>query len=242
MILCVPCFGAGLSTDRIEAHVGMLAIGDWTAGTNGLVYPIYLLGASTTLALDSLPDPWVLGLGLDFFGTTYEWDDANRRAELSEAESTGFFTIGMIVSPRIGARFTLGKAGAVAMGAFAGLDLLIRFPFAPFSSASIVDDQLPALVYFIAGRFLYPEIGGWMTWQATKDVELAFGVRTLWPIYRIWSPEVTGWSTFLHQALFAGTLGMTINLGKTVTSGGEKTQSPAPETGSEAPAAETAAP
>jgi hypothetical protein len=225
MLACVPGFGASLSTDAIEAHVGMYALGDWTGGTNGLAYPLFLLGASMTFDLDALPPPWVLTLGLDFLGAEYEWNDVDRRAQISEPEAAAsFFTVGMLVSPRIGARFALGET--VAMGASAGLDLLIRFPFSPFSGASIADEQLPALLYFIAGRFLYPELGGWMTWKATKDVELAFALRSLWPVYRAWSPEVTGWQTILHEVIFAGTLGMTFRLKKTATIG-EKKEEPA---------------
>jgi hypothetical protein len=225
LLVCVPGFSATLSTSEIEAHVGMYAVGDWTGGTDGLVYPLFLLGASTVLDLDALPAPWVLGLGLDFLGAWYEWDDANRRAFVADPVDLSFFTVGVLVSPRIGMRFDRGEK--VAMGAFAGMDLLIRFPFSPFSGVSIPDEQIPALLYFIAGRFLYPEIGGWLTWAATEDVELAFGLRSLWPIYRIWSPEVTGWSTFLHEVIFAGTLGMTIRLGKTVTIG-KNADEPAP--------------
>jgi len=218
VLACAPGFAATLSTDAIEAHVGMYAVGDWTGGTDGLVYPLFLLGASTTIDLDTLPEPWVLGLGLDFLGAWYEWDDGNRRAYVADPADYSFFTIGMLVSPRIGARFALGEK--VAMGAFGGMSLLIRFPFSPFSGVSIADDQLPALLYFIAGRFLYPEIGGWMTWKATDKVELALALRSLWPVYRIWSPEVTGWHTILHEVIFAGTLGMTVKLKNTVVIGG----------------------
>ncbi len=225
-MFCVPGFGATLSTDKLEAHVGMLTIGNYTTD-NGLSSPLFLLGASTFLDPSAMPDPWVLGLGLDFLGAWYEWNATDRWAALSEVEAgASFFTIGMIISPRIGARFDLSEA--VDLGAYFGMDLLVRFPFDPFSSVSIVDDQLPALVYFVAGRFLYPEIGAWLTWQATKDVELAFALRSLWPIYRIWSPEVTGFSTFLHQVIFTGTLGMTIRLGKPLVIGRRAAASEAP--------------
>jgi hypothetical protein len=231
MILCVPGFGATLSTDELEVHVGMLTMGNYTTD-NGLSSPLFLIGASTLLGLDVLPDPWVLGLGLDFFGAWYEWNSIDRTASLSEVEAGhSFFTVGVLVSPRIGARFDLGEA--VAAGGYVGLDLLIRFPFDPFSSVSIVDEQLPAFVYFIAGRFLYPELGGWLSWQATKDVKLAFALRSLWPIYRIWSPEVTGSSTFLHQVIFAGTLGATIRLGKPVAIGKKREEPAAPEASGE---------
>jgi hypothetical protein len=214
--------------DELEAHVGILTIGDWTGVTNGLSSPLFLLGASMRLDPDPWPDPWVLGLGLDFLGAWYEWDDVNRWAFLSETEAgASFFTVGLLISPRIGARFALGEK--VAMGADFGLDLLIRFPFDPFSSVPIADEQVPALGYFLTGRFLYPELGGWLTWQATEDVELAFALRSLWPIYRIWSPEVTGFSTFLHQAIFTGTLGMTIKLKKPLVIGRKREESAAPE-------------
>jgi hypothetical protein len=235
LFLCAAGYGATLSTDELEAHVGMLTIGNYITPASGLSSPLYLLGASTQLKLDSLPDPWALGLGLDFLGAWYEWNDVDHRAELSEPEAgSSFFTIGMIISPRIGARFAVGEK--VDMGAFAALDLLIRFPLDPFSKyTTLADDRLPALGYFLAGRFLYPEIGWWLTWQATKDVELALALRSLWPIYRIWSPEVTGSSTFLHQAVFAGTLGMTIRLGKPLVIG-RKQEAPASPGASAAPA------
>lgn len=218
LLLCIPGFGAPLSMDATEAHVGVLTVGVWTPPDNGMSPPIYLLGASTILDLPSLPDPWVFGLGVDLIGTWYVWNSIDQRAELAEpVDYKSFFTLGVLLSPRFGARFALGEA--VAMGAFFGLDLLIRIPADPFSSVSYADQQLPALVYFVAGRFLYPEIGWSMTWQATKDVELAFALRSLWPVYRAWSPEVTGISTILHQVIFAGTLGMTIRLGKPVATG-----------------------
>jgi hypothetical protein len=230
----MPGFAAALSTDAIEAHVGMLTIGTWTPPDNGFSPPIYLVGASTMIALDGLPEPWVLGLGVDFIGTWYLWNDIDRRAELAEPVDGGsFFTVGLLVSPRIGTRFSLGKA--VAMGGYAGFDLLIRFPFSPFSGVSILDDQLPALGYFLAGRFLYPELGAWLTWQAAKDVQIAFGVRSLWPVYRIWSPEVNGFSTFFHQVILAGTLGMTIPLGKPATIGSPAADATEPATEPAAP-------
>jgi hypothetical protein len=238
VVLCVPGFGATLSTDELEAHVGILTIGDWTGGTNGLSSPLFLLGASMRLDPDPWPDPWVLGLGLDFLGAWYEWNPTSRWARLSDPEwggdsetSASFFTVGLLISPRIGARFALGQK--VAMGADFGLDLLVRFPLDPFSPASIADEQVPALGYFLAGRFLYPELGGWLTWQATEDVKLAFALRSLWPIYRIWSPEVTGFSTFLHQAIFTGTLGMTIKLKKPLVIGRKREESAAPEASAE---------
>jgi hypothetical protein len=218
LLCCIPGFGATLSTDATEAHVGVLTVGVWTPPDDGMSPPIYLLGASTIFDLSSLPDPWVFGLGVDFVGTWYVWNSTDQRAELAEpVDHESFFTLGVLLSPRFGARFALGEA--VGMGAFVGLDLFIRVPLDPFASVSFVDKQLPALVYFVAGRFLYPEIGWWMTWRVTKDVELAFALRSLWPVYRAWSPEVTGISTILHQVIFAGTLGMTIRLGKPATIG-----------------------
>lgn len=228
LLACIPGFGATLSTDAIEAHAGVFAVGDWAGVTQGFAFPLFLLGASTTIDLDGLPAPWVLEFGLDFLGSWYEWNDVDRRAEISDPEAgPSFFTIGMLASPRIGARFPLGEK--VTMGASAGLDLLVRFPFSPFSGVSIADEQVPALLYFIAGRFLYPEVGAWLTWRATEDVELAFALRSLWPVYRAWSPEVTGWSTFLHQVVFAGTLGMTFKLGKPLAIGGKKEPAAAAE-------------
>ena len=227
-------FAATLSTDAIEAHVGMLTIGTWTPPDNGFSPPIYLVGASMMLTLGALPNPWVLGLGVDLIGTWYLWNDTDRRAELADPVDGGsFFTVGLLLSPRIGMRFALGET--VAMGGYAGLDLLIRFPFSPFSGVSILDDQLPALGYFLAGRFLYPEIGAWLSWQAAKDVEIAFGVRSLWPVYRIWSPEVSGFSTFFHQVILAGTLGVTIPLGKPATMGSPAADATEPATDPAAP-------
>ena len=208
ILVCAPGFGAVLSIDAIEAHAGMLTMGNYTTD-NGLSAPIVILGASTVLALDALPAPWVLGLGVDLFGTWYEWDAANRRAALSEPESgVSFLTVGLAASPRIGVRF--GRSDAVAMGAFLGLDLLFRFPLDPFSAGTtLAEDRLPALGYFLAGRFLYPGIGLWMTWQATKDFGLALSLRALAPLYRAWSRET---NDFLHQFVFAGTVGMTFKL------------------------------
>jgi hypothetical protein len=231
LLCCASAFGATLSTDAIETHVGMYLVGNWTTD-NGLNPPWYLLGASTLLELDSLPRPWVLGLGLDLLGAWYEWSYLTRRAAPSEPEwggdlntSASFFTMGLLVSPRIGTRWPIGEK--VAMGVFGGPDLLIRFPLDPFSKyTTLSEDRLPALLYFLAGRFLYPEIGAWLTWQATKDIELALSLRSLWPIWRIWSPEVTGFSTFFHQVIFAGTLGATIRLGKPLVIGGTKSEAP----------------
>ena len=116
-MLAVPGFGATLSTDRLEAHVGMFSVGNWLPPDNGLSPPLFLVGASTILDLDTLPGPWVLGLGVDFLGMWYEWDDVNRWARLSDVESgSSFFTVGFLVSPRIGARFPLGPDSGFVLG------------------------------------------------------------------------------------------------------------------------------
>ena len=73
----MPGFGAALSVDALEAHVGMLTIGNYTTD-NGLSPPIILAGASAVIDLDALPAPWVLGLGVDLLGTWYEWNDVDR--------------------------------------------------------------------------------------------------------------------------------------------------------------------
>jgi hypothetical protein len=210
--------------DALEVHVGMLTMGNYTSGSS-LSSPIYLLGTSTVLALDALPAPLVLGLGVDLIGTWYLWNSTDRRAELVESvNGESFLTVGLLASPRIGLRF--GLSDAVAMGAFLGLDLLFRFPLDPFSKyTTFRDDRLPALGYFMAGRFLYPGLGWWMTWQATKDVELALSLRGLVPLYRAWNPEVTA---FLHQFVFAGTLGMTIKLAQAAVATEPATEPAAP--------------
>jgi hypothetical protein len=230
LLCCTSGFAATLTTDRFEAHAGMYTVGNWVAPSSGFDPPWFLLGASTVLGLDSLPKPWVLGFGLDFLGAWYEWNYTSLLASPSEPEwggspstSASFFTMGLLVSPRIGARWPIGEN--VATGVFGAVDLLIRFPLDPFSAYTTPsEDRLPALLYFVAGRFLYPEIGAWLTWQATKDVELALSLRSLWPIYRLWSPEVTGFSTFFHQVILAGTLGATIRLPKPLVIGGKKAE------------------
>ncbi len=232
ILVCAPGFGAGLSSDAIEVHVGMLTMGSWTPPDSGLSSPIYLVGTSTVLSLDALPAPWVFGLGLDLIGTWYRWDAVNQWASLAEPrDGDSFFTVGILASPRFGLRF--GLSDTVAMGAFLGLDLLFRFPLSPFSTyTTFSDDRLPALGYFMAGRFLYPGLGWWMTWRATKDVELALSLRGLAPLYRAWSTEVPD---FLHLFVFAGTLGMTIRLEKPATA-----ESPSADTAP--PVTEPAAP
>jgi hypothetical protein len=208
-LLAVPGFAAGLPLDDLEAHVGALTIGDWHPPSSGLSAPIALVGASVSVPIAALPAPWTVGIGLDLLGTWYQWDAVDGWAQLCDRVDGGsFLTLGVVASPRFGARWPLGAA--VTMGGFASLDLLVRFPFAPFSTnTDLRTERLPALGYFLAGRFLYPGVGWWMTWQATKDVELVLSLRGLAPLYRAWDPEVTG---FLHLFVLAGHLGMTIPL------------------------------
>ncbi|MCX7029643.1 MAG: hypothetical protein NTU62_05930 [Spirochaetes bacterium] len=228
VIFCVPGFGATLSTDELEVHVGFANILNLDPVNGGPSPFAGVIGASSLLSLDVLPDPWVLGAGVDLFGTWYEYSDG--RAVPSTYEWGGsFFTVGLLLSPRIGARFDLTEA--LAAGAHFGLDLLIRFPLDPFSkTTTLADDRLPALGWFLAGRFLYPETGAWLTWQATKDVELAFTVRALWPVFRIWSGEGL---PFFDQFILAGTLGATIRLGKPVANGKKQEEPAAPEASGE---------
>lgn len=239
LVLAVPAFGATLSIDGIEAHVGALVMGNYTSD-NGLSSPMMFFGASTTI--EGLPRPWVIGLGLDLMGAWYEWNYSTGFAELSDPEwgggtvagektSASFFTVGVIASPRFGARFELGTA--FSLGAFLGLDLLLRFPLDPFTPALVADEQVPALVYFAAGRFLYPETSLWFALRAAERMTVALTLRTLWPLYRAWSPEVTGGSTFLHQVVFAATLGATISLGAPVAIG--KPHPPTPEAATDGP-------
>lgn len=207
-------------------------MGNYTSD-NGLSSPMMFVGASTII--EGLPRPWVIGLGLDLVGAWYEWNYSAGFAQLSDPEwgggtvsgektSASFFTLGLLVSPRFGARFELGKA--FSLGAFLGLDLLFRFPSDPFTPALVAEEQVPALRYFSAGRFLYPETSLWFALQATESVEVKLTLLTLWPLYRAWSPEVAGGATFLHQVIFAATLGATVRLGAPETNEEPATQTP----------------
>ena len=213
LALCAPVAAPSLAIPAVVPEVGLLWIGNFdTRASTGLApSPLTgMIGVSVPLVLPSPGSPWLASVGLDVFGTYYEWDTVVGRAFPTEAESgAGFYTVGLILGPRVGVVAPLG--GAVTAGAVVGLDLLLRFPLELCNSDPLsVAGRLPALGYFFGkGRFFYPETGLQVAWKATDAITLEFGARVLWPLFHLWDGQGV---PFADELMVSGALGLRIAL------------------------------
>lgn len=216
LILALLAFAAppvsALTVPEITPEAGLLWIGNYDARISGLApNPLLgLVGISVPFSFPELPKALLFAVSFDLFGSYYEYDTTYLRALPSVSEAgVGFFTLGMILSPRFGVRFPPGSR--VEVGAALGLDFLLRFPLEFFNSdpASVAGRQ-PALAYFFQkGRFFYPETELFLRWKPADAVTFNFGARALWPLFHSWDNEGL---LFADQLLLAGTVGASFKL------------------------------
>jgi hypothetical protein len=209
VVLTIAAPGFALSINELDVNASLMVIGSVPPPHKGDVSPIVqLFGASLPIRVAG---PLYIEPGLEFFGTNYEWVDANAVAVPTQIETdAGFFTLGTLISMHAGLRFPLTPK--LSLGGSIGADFLLRFPL-EFSnkSQSSIDGREPALNYFFAeGRFFYPETRLSLLWQVSDAIGLIVNLRAFYPLFHLWDGMD---QPFVDQFMFAGGLGIAIRLG-----------------------------
>jgi hypothetical protein len=186
-----------LTLEEIVIDGGLILIG----ATDSQAAPTPLLpmiGASVTIGL---PGNFFLEPGLDLFGLYY-FNTGDRVVPTELETAGGFYTQAVLISLKGGLRYPISDV--LQAGGTAGLDFLLRFP--------LEDDQGAGMDYFFGNlRFLYPELGGFLKWQAVDSIGLVFSLRTFIPIFHLWDGEGL---PFTDQFMVSLTVGLAIKLGK----------------------------
>ena len=207
VVLAISAPGFALSLNELDVNASLMVIGN--PGGYGDVSPIVqLFGVSLPMRLSGL---FYIEPMLEFFGTNYEWIDANSTAVPAQIEAAaGFWTLGALISMHAGVRYAITPK--VSLGGSVGADFLLRFPLElSNNSPSSVEGRGPALNYFFAkGRFFYPETRFSVIWQVSDAISLILNLRAFYPVFHLW--DGMG-QPFVDQFMFAGGLGIAIRLG-----------------------------
>jgi hypothetical protein len=211
--LCAPLSATSLAIPAIVPEVGLLWIGNYDSRATAGLAPSPLtgmIGVSVPLVTPAPGSPWLLSVGLDLYGTYYEWDSVLGRAFPTEAESgSGFYTLGMILAPRFGVVAPIGRA--VTAGVVVGLDVLLRLPLEFFNLSTERQAEWRSILGYCyrQGRFFYPETGLLLAWKATDAIALEFGARVLWPLFHLWDGAGLA---IVDEMMATGTIGLRIAL------------------------------
>src|SRR5208283_2357655 len=89
----------------------------------------------------------------------------------------------IMINPTVGYEFPLTPTlAAVAEGC---LGFLLRAPIFP-NGATAGDMALPVTGWLMAGRFIYPDVGGSITWQFSPVLAATFRLQLFYPIFDLW--------------------------------------------------------
>jgi len=174
--------------------------------------------------------------GIDLFQWYYSFIDSDKVAP-TQMEAPGVRLVwGILLSPRCFFTFPVSKTLGIGLYAAPGF-------FFPIPGKGW-DDDTPTAAEFAAYfygkmRFLYPEAGFRLTWQARDAVALHVNVRSWWPLFHAWDGEEY---PFYDQLLVSVGIGFSLSFsgfvkktepgsGKGNTGVAEETVPPAPAAG-----------
>jgi hypothetical protein len=126
--------------------------------------------------------------GIDFYWTLYEWSTSGDRAIPTEPETLeSAFVPTLLIDLPISYRFPLSDRFSLKPGI--GLAMAIRAAFPGSDSISGGDVGKIGAWFYEAARFVYPELQVLADYQLQDRLAFQFGVRTLWPLFNVWTGE-----------------------------------------------------
>jgi hypothetical protein len=146
---------------------------------------------------DGAPDPFVntLGVSIPFrflnhwlfrpevqmFWLDYKYQDGRAVPESSIWDNVTILSI--LINPTFGYEFPLTPTLAAA--AEGGLGFMLRAPIA-LNGTTAGDMALPVTGWLLAGRFIYPDVGGGITWQFSPLLAATLRLQLFYPIFDLW--------------------------------------------------------
>ena len=170
----------GVEVDGIEFQSSVLCV--LNAVGDGAPDPIVnTLGISAPLRLD---DRWYIRPEFQVFFIGYTF--ANGRAVPESSSWDNVVEMSIMVNPVGGYEFPLGRD--LVTSAEAGLGFLLRFPV--FLNGEAAGDMaLPVNSWLWAGRFIYPNLGGSLTWKLSPKWSAVLRGQLFYPLFNLWSGE-----------------------------------------------------
>jgi len=146
---------------------------------------------------DGAPDPFVntLGISVPFrfqnrwlfrpevqmFWLGYKYADGRAVPESSIWDNVTILSI--LINPTFGYEFPLSQTLSAA--AEGGLGFMLRAPI--FLNGTTAGDMaIPVTSWLLAGRFIYPDVGGSITWQFSPLLAATFRFQAFYPIFNLW--------------------------------------------------------
>ncbi|NNM54969.1 MAG: hypothetical protein HKM05_09635 [Spirochaetales bacterium] len=175
---------------------GAMALSLWGAEINGLEVGTGLLWIRNTVE-NSAPDPicntfevsvpfriqnfWIFRPEAQMFFQTYGYQ--NGRAIPVESMFDSVSMMGLLLNPTFGAEWRLSPY--LRTYAEGGIGLLFRLPV--FLNGTTAGSMAgPITAWFAGGRFLYPNLGGGLSWQFSPLLALMLRGQVFYPLFNLW--------------------------------------------------------
>ncbi len=163
---------------------------------------------------DGAPDPFVntLGLSIPFrfqghwlfrpeaqlFTLGYKYADGRAVPESSMWDNVTILSI--LINPAFGYEFPINPT--LTASAEGGLAFILRVPVF-LNGTTAADMAGPVTGWLMAGRFIYPDVGGGLTWQFSPLLAASFRLQLFYPIFDLW-----GGLPWYDELTYGATLGI----------------------------------
>jgi hypothetical protein len=169
------------SLSYLGVDLGLIFLGN--AEEDSAPNPVILQGVGVTFPVYQL-DALTIEVGGLFYGTQYQW--LNNRASPADIErADNFYVLSVQIDGRV--MYEWKVSDQVDLGVSGGLTLAIRVPLFAWDEGEKYREDMTA--YFLEGRFIYPQAGGYVDWAILEGIELRFSLRVFFPLYNLWSDE-----------------------------------------------------
>jgi hypothetical protein len=116
------------------------------------------------------------------FWTNYGFE--NNRAIPLELDFDSLVMLALGFTPAVGLDWVIDPT--LELGVETGPSVIFRTPIFPIGNGLPAEDILSLTGWFLAGRFLYWELGGGAVWKFSDFFSLGARLQTYLPIYALW--------------------------------------------------------
>lgn len=167
----------GVEFDGIEFESSLLVVLN-SVGDAAPDPVVNTFGFAVPVRLD---DHWVIRPEAQIFFIGYSYQDGRAVPQSSSWDNVTVMSI--MLNPSASYEFPLTR-DLVASGD-AGLGFLLRFPVF-LNGATAGDMAIPVTTWLLAGRFIYPNIGGSLAWKISPKWSAVFRGQFYYPIFNLW--------------------------------------------------------
>ncbi len=167
----------GVDVDGVEFESSLLVVLN-SVGDGAPDPVVNTLGVSMPVRLD---EHWIVRPEAQVFFIGYKYDSGRAVPESSSWDNVVEMSI--MLNPTGSYEYRLTQD--LVASADAGLGFLLRFPvFLNGSSAG--DMAIPVTTWLLAGRFIYPNVGGSLTWKISPKWSAVLRAQFYYPIFNLW--------------------------------------------------------